>query len=262
MSPTPAALPRLVGMVHLHPLPGSPSFAGDIAGVISDAVADAVRLAEAGFDAVCVENFGDVPFFADDVPKVTIAAMTAAVQAVRGATSLPLMVNVLRNDALGALAIAAVSGVEMIRVNVLSGSMWTDQGVIHSRAAEIGRLRCEIAPDTLVLGDVFVKHATPPPGVDLTQATLDLVERGGADAVIVSGSGTGSPPTLDTVKLVRSAAGDHPVYLGSGVSHESVADFLGVADGVIVGSALKVEGVATHPIDPSRAAAFVSAANN
>ena len=122
-------------MVHLEPLPGASRFVGDLQEVIRAAVRDAATLADAGFDAIMVENHGDAPFFADDVPKITIAAMTRAVDAI-GANGLDTGVNVLRNDAIAALSIAAATGASFIRVNVLTGTMFTDQGPIVGRAAE------------------------------------------------------------------------------------------------------------------------------
>jgi membrane complex biogenesis BtpA family protein len=247
---------RLIGMVHLGPLPGAPSYTGDLRTVIDAAVADAATLAAAGFDAVMVENYGDAPFFADDVPEITLAAMTRAVEAVDGA-GLPVGVNVLRNDALAALAVAAATGAGFIRVNVLSGTMFTDQGPIVGRAAEVARFRTEHCPDVAVMADVFVKHATPPDGLTLEDATKDLSERSGADAVIVSGTATGSGANLDEVQLV-AAATDLPVYVGSGVTAATVAETLKVADGVIVGSATKARIDA--PVDAALAAAVVEAA--
>jgi membrane complex biogenesis BtpA family protein len=186
--------------------------------------------------------------------------MTRAVAAIRDAVTLPIGVNVLRNDALAAMSVAATTGAAFIRVNVLSGTMWTDQGPISGRGAELARLRRSIAPDVAVMADVFVKHATPPPGLGIEQATHDLSGRGGADAIIVSGTGTGTPPTMATLRTVRAAAPDHPLYLGSGVSAETVARFLGVADGVIAGTSLKQHGITTNPVAPKRAQEFVAAA--
>ena len=248
-------------MVHLGPLPGAPNYGGDMAALIEAAARDARILVDAGFDALMVENFSDAPFFADDVPPVTIAAMTRAVSAVLDAGGVPVGVNVLRNDALGALAVAAATGASFIRVNVLSGSMMTDQGPVVGRAAEVARARRELAPGVRVFADVFVKHATPPYGLTLEQATSDLAHRGGADAVVVSGTATGAAPDAATVAAVRSAADGLPILVGSGVTSLTVGGFLAEADGVIVGTSLKVESVTTNPVDPGLAAAFVAAAN-
>lgn len=250
----------LVGMVHLGPLPGAPAFSGDFDAVLAAALADATALAEAGFDALLVENLGDAPFFADNVPKVTVAAMTRAVAEVRRTVDLPVGVNVLRNDAPAALAIAAATGAAFIRVNVLAWSMNTDQGPIVGRAAEVARRRAALGAGVQVLADVFVKHAVPPPGLTLEQAAADTWQRAGADGLVVTGIGTGQEVSLDDLRRVKQAAPGAPVYAGSGVSADSVAAVLGVADGVIVGTGLKHGSIAPAPVDPARARAFVLAA--
>ncbi len=250
--------PRLVGMVHLGPLPGAPRFGGGLDGVVAAAVQDARTLAGAGFDAVLVENFGDAPFFGDDVPKMTIAAMTRAVSAVGEAVDVPVGVNVLRNDALGSLAVAAAAGAAFVRVNVLAGTMFTDQGAITGRAAEVARARAAWAPGVAVFADVFVKHAVPPAGLTIEDAARDLAERGGAAALIVSGPATGEPPTPKLAATVREAG--LPVLIGSGVNAATVADFLTVADGVIVGTSLKAGGDTSRPVDAGLARELVEAA--
>ncbi len=251
-------LPRLIGMVHLRPLPGSPAYDGDFNGVIAQAQADGIVLTEAGFDGIMIENFGDAPFFKNAVPAVTVAAMTRAVDAVSQVSPLPLGVNVLRNDGLSALSIASVTGAAFVRVNVLSSLMFTDQGLIEGQAAEVGRLRAQICPDVAVMADVYVKHAVPPHGLTLEQAAVDLWERSGADAVVVSGSGTGSATDPGDVQRVRQAIANAPIYIGSGTTAESCRVLGEWASGFIVGSALKT-GPVTGPVDPDLAAAFITA---
>jgi membrane complex biogenesis BtpA family protein len=248
-------------MIHLGPLPGSPAFSGDIDDVVEAAITDGRILRRVGFEGFMIENFGDAPFYADDVPKVTIAAMTRAVGEIARTFDVPIGVNVLRNDALGALAVAAATGAHFIRVNVLSGMMSTDQGPIVGKAAEVARMRRDIAPDVAVMADVFVKHATPPPGLSLELATRDLAERGGADAIIVSGTGTGHPPSMTDVRTVKKAADGTPVFVGSGVKADTVVDILGVADGVIAGTAIKRHGIASNPVSPERALTFIKTAS-
>lgn len=246
-------------MVHLEPLPGAPGFGGSMSVVLERARTDARTLLQAGYDGIMVENFGDAPFFADDVPKVSVAAMALAVAEV-ASVGLPTGVNVLRNDALGALAVAAATETSFIRVNVLSGMMYTDQGPIVGQAAQIARVRRELCPGTAIIADVFVKHATPPAGLSLVDATNDLVERAGADAIVVSGSGTGAPTDLDDLRTV--AKHSHlPVFVGSGANAETIAEILSIGDGAIVGSATKTDGIVTNPVDPERAVAIVQAAS-
>ena len=253
------SLPRLVGMVHLGPLPGAPGYQGDIGQVLADAVEDAKVLESAGFDGVMIENFGDAPFWAEDVEKVTVAAMSVAVSEVVSAVAIPIGVNVLRNDAMAALAVAAASGASMIRVNVLTGTMYTDQGPIVGRAALVARARKDLCPDVAILADVFVKHATPPAGLSLIQATEDTLQRGSADAVVVTGSSTGSKPTLSMLRTVASAAAGAPVYIGSGATVANLPRLLSAIDGAIVGTSIKRKGITVNTVDPRRARAVVRA---
>jgi len=231
--------------------------------VIETAVSEAKELAAAGFPALLVENFGDVPFHSERSEPETVAAMAVAVKAVGHATGLPLGVNVLRNDPLSALAIAAVTGADFIRVNVHTGVMYTDQGPIVGRADEVMRRRAVVAPEVEVWADVMVKHATPPPGLDIGQAAEDTVVRGLADAVIVSGTGTGGEPDMELARLVRPAIPKETrVVIGSGARPENLGALLEVADTIIVGSSIKIDGVATGAVDPLRAADFVDAARD
>lgn len=258
-----AAIPHLVGMVHLQPLPGAPGFRGSVEAVVDAAVADARALAEAGFPALMIENFGDVPFHADRVPSETVASITRAVLAVAAGTGLPIGVNVLRNDALAALGIAAATGAEFIRVNVLTGLMYTDQGPIIGRAAELARQRAVVAPWVQVWADVMVKHSVPPAGLGMGQAAVDTVERGLADAVIVSGPGTGTAPGLEETELMAAALPEGTrLVVGSGVTSDNLADLAQIANTFIVGTALKRDGKASNPVDPERAKNLVEVARD
>jgi hypothetical protein len=250
-------------MTHLLPLPGSPGFKGSTDEVLETAAADAVKLAGAGFPALLIENFGDVPFHADTSDPETIAAMTLAARVVSDATSLPFGVNVLRNDALSALGIAAVTGAAFIRVNVLTGVIYTDQGPIVGRADELARRRAALAPDVEIWADVLVKHATPPPGLDIRQAAEDTVSRGLADAVVVSGPGTGLEPDLQEAGLARSVIPKGTrLVIGSGAEAGNLGRLVEVADTIIVGSSLKADGTASSPLDMARVASFVEVARH
>lgn len=249
----------VIGMVHLLPLPGSPGWAGNLEAVLERAVADARAWASEGADGLLVENFGDAPFFPDAVEPHTIAAMTLAVQAVRQAVPLPVGVNVLRNDARAALGIAAVAGARFIRVNVHTGAMVTDQGVLTGRAHETLRLRRALEARVCILADVLVKHAAPLGPIALELAARDTFFRGKADALVVSGEATGEPTPLCDVQRVKRAVPEAPVLIGSGVSADNVAELLSAADGVIVGSSAKVDGIAHNPVDPERVRALMQA---
>jgi membrane complex biogenesis BtpA family protein len=261
IEPGPFASRRpLIGVIHLPPLPGAPGARGDVMrAVIERAGSEAHALAAAGLDGVIVENYGDVPFHPGPVPPETVAALTLAVAAVRRACDLPVGINALRNDAAAALGIAAATGGSFIRVNVHTGAMLTDQGWIAGAAHETVRRRARLAPGVAILADVLVKHATPPPGLDMADAARDTWYRGLADGLIITGVATGEPADVTRILAARDAVPDAPLWLGSGLDPDNAALLLPFVHGAIVGSALREDGVAGRPLDPVRIAALVAA---
>jgi membrane complex biogenesis BtpA family protein len=260
----------VVGMVHLPPLPGAPRFDADAGRDHLHEVArrDARRLAEGGVDAIMVENFGDAPFYPEDVPKHTVAELTALARTVREAADCPVGVNVLRNDGAAAVAAAAAADAEFVRVNVHVGARVADQGILEGKAHETARLRERIhAIDVRILADVDVKHSAPLADADYEAESLaESTERGLADGVVVSGERTGRETDVSDLEAAverRDALGtDVPVFVGSGVTADSVADLLSIGDGVIVGTALKEEGDTANPVSVDRVADLVAAADS
>jgi membrane complex biogenesis protein, BtpA family len=233
---------------------------------VDRAVSDATALDRGGVDGLVIENFGDVPFYPDDVPKHTVAATTRAATAVAAATDLPIGINVLRNDAAAAVSVAAAVGAAFVRVNVHAGARVADQGIIEGRAHDTIRLRERLGVDIGVFADIDVKHSAPlAPTGHSAESFADTTERGLADAVIASGPGTGEAIDDDALREVvaeRERHGlDTPVFVGSGVRPATIADILSVADGVIVGTALKRDAETTAPVDPDRVTDLVARAN-
>ena len=261
MSDRTSFLPRnqkhLIGMVHLLPLPGAPDYQGSMQEVIRRARTDAAALRSAGFDAIMIENFGDAPFAADSVPVETVAAMSVVCAAVASDLDRPIGINVLRNDAAAAIAIAAAIHARFIRVNVHTGAMLTDQGWITGRAHDTVRLRQRIAPELAICADVLVKHAIAPQGANAADLALDTVRRGKADVLIVSGAGTGSPTDPGRIEAIQIAVPDIPIWVGSGLNEENAATLLAIADGAIIGSSIKERGEVNAPVDPVRAKRLV-----
>ena len=248
-----AASPQVVGMVHLPPLPGSPGFVGGRASIRERALEDATTLVEGGVDGLLVENFGDAPFYPDSVPPHVVAELASITTTLTDAVDVPVGVNVLRNDATAALSVAAAASAAFVRVNVHVGAAATDQGLLEGRAHETLRLREQIDADLSILADVHVKHATPLGEASLERATREVIERGRADGVIVSGAGTGLETALEDVERVADTVTalerSVPVFVGSGVTGDSVCDLLEAgADGAIVGTALKEGGETTNPV--------------
>ncbi len=251
---------QLVGMVHLAPLPGAPRHHVSMSEIESRAVGEARVLHEMGFDACIVENYGDAPFHKEHAEPVTVAAMARIVAAIRRElTEMRVGVNVLRNDAASALAIAAATDAHFIRVNVHVGVTATDQGVIEGRAAETVRARRAHDAPVQIWADVHVKHGRNLSHASIAEEARDAVERGLANALIVTGAGTGQQTDTKQLRSVSQLQLGVPVYVGSGVTPGNVASILRMCEGVIVGSALKIDGRAENPLDPERVRRFADA---
>jgi uncharacterized protein len=255
----PPAIPSLIGVIHLPPLPGSPRWGGDVGAVVASAARDARILAEAGFDGILVENFGDAPFVPDSTGPATTAKMTACALAARAAApGASLGINVLRNDAEAAIAAALAAGAQLVRINVHTGARVTDQGLIQGMAHRTLRMQRSIGAGHLrLLCDVDVKHSAPLASRPLADEARDLVERGLADAVLVTGGGTGQAVAASDLEQVLAAV-DVPVLVASGVTVESLGS-VQRAHGVIVGSCLRLDGRAGGAVDRDRAQSFADA---
>lgn len=225
--------------------------------VIARAEQEATALASGGVNGIIVENFFDAPFTNGRVDPAVVSAMSLIVHRLQQLVTVPIGLNVLRNDARSALAIATCVDASFIRVNVLTGVMATDQGLIEGCAHELLRYRRELGSDVAILADVLVKHARPLGSPNLTTAVQETLERGLADGVILSGWSTGSPPSLEDLELARAAAKDRPVFIGSGATWENIGQLMQAADGVIVASSLKRRGNIEEPVDPIRVSQFV-----
>jgi membrane complex biogenesis BtpA family protein len=242
----------LIGVVHLLPLPGSPRWNGNLKSVMNRAKVEAGILQDGGAQGIIVENFGDAPFRTGRVEPETVAAMTLAVEHVRKSVSIPVGINMLRNDAISALAVAVATGCEFIRVNVHYGVMATDEGIVEGEAHETTRRRRSLNADVRILADILVKHAEPMGQSDIGLVAQETSRRALADGLIVSGPATGQPTNSFDVSVVRRAVPDGFVLVGSGINESNVWRLLEYADGAIVGTSLKTEGIVTNPIDPDR----------
>ena len=248
-----------IGMLHIPALPGSPRNALGLDAIADRVLADAEALDAGGIDGLIIENFGDVPFYPNDVPPHTVAFMTRLALEVKRRFNLPLGINVLRNDGRAALAVAAAAAARFIRVNIYTGARLTDQGIIQGTAHEILRYRKLLGCNVKVFADVDVKHSAPLAVRKLEDDVADIVSRGCADAVIVTGSATGSPTSVEDLRVAREVAAPAPVIAASGVDLMNAAAILKVADGLIVGTSFKRDSVTTNPVDIDRVRAFMEA---
>lgn len=246
-------------MLHLRALPGSPLSDGNVDAIRDGMLRDAEALIEGGIHGLMMENFFDTPFYPDRVPAHVVSHMTALASEVRKRFStVPLGINVLRNDGRSALAVAHASGASFIRVNVLCGARVADQGILHGIAHDLLRERTMLgASDVKIFADVDVKHSAPLAAREIEDEVDDTIKRGLADALIVSGAGTGKSTDPKQAARVKRRAGATPVFVGSGVTAETIGRYLKDADGFIIGTAFKQGGAAANPVDTRRVRALI-----
>ena len=238
------------GVVHLKSLPGSSGNYLTLDEIIEFAQEDVNSLLFGGVDGLIIENFGDIPFSKDDVSKRTIASFTKVVENIEYDRDVKVGINVLRNDGIAALSIAEATNADFVRINVLNNvMMYTDQGIIEGKAHEIAEFKNTLNKEIDIYADVFVKHAVPPEGSKIENHTEELIERAGADVVIVTGDGTGHQIDIEDLSKVRDIVPQGRLAIGSGVNEENIDDYLDLADILIVGTSFKIDHDVSKRVD-------------
>ena len=209
---------QLVGVIHLLALPGTPCATHTFQEVLNRALLDAQALKSGGVQNSILEDFGDAPFYSrDSVEPHIVSMMTVSGIKIRE-LGMELGINVLRNDARSALAIAVAVGAKLIRVNVHTEAAWTDQGLIQGDAYQTLLYKNRLAADVDIAADVMVKHATPAGTRSLLDAAKDTIYRGRVDHIIVTGTATGSTVELEELRQLRSALPKASIWIGSGLN--------------------------------------------
>ena len=249
-----------IGVVHCLPLPGAPRWEGaPIETIYERALRDAQSYVRGGVDGLIIENHGDIPFSKpSEIGPETSAAMAVVTDRIRREFAVPLGINVLANAAIPALAVAKASGAAFVRVNQWANAYVANEGFIEGEAARALRFRSTIgAKDVMIFADAHVKHGAHAIVADrsVTELTRDL-EFFDADAVIATGRRTGDAADLTELEEIALAT-RLPVLVGSGVTTDNVGEILERAEGVIIGSSLKTNGVWWEAVDQQRVTAFM-----
>jgi membrane complex biogenesis BtpA family protein len=263
----------LVGVIHLPRLP-STHYVGEVGveEVVERAVKESRILEELGYGGIIVENFGDAPFLKRVRDPLTLAAFTVVAREVVKSVRIDVGINLLRNSGLEAYSVALATGAKFIRVNSLVETLLTDSGVVGPEAPRLRNVRFNY-PGVKIFADIVCKHGSSLSYLAYREQSLvkggtepledlvaDAVERGRADALVVTGTRTGEEPDVEFLSKVKSVS-PVPVLVGSGATPENLEVLLRRADGVIVGSYIKADGKAGNPVDFERARRFVSKFN-
>jgi membrane complex biogenesis BtpA family protein len=247
----------VIAMVHLGALPGSPLYDAEagVDGLIEAARKDLRALTQAGFDAVMFGNENDRPY-ETKVDAASTAAMAAAIGRLKAEIVTPFGVNLLW-DPMASIAVAAATGASFVR-EVFTGVYASDMGVWAPDAASALRYRRRLGRDDLaLLFNVSAEFAYSLDRRSLADRARSAAFSSIPDAILVSGAITGEAARMEDLEAVKRALPDAPVLANTGVKHAAIRDVFSVADGCVVGSALKVDGDTWKPVDPERAREFM-----
>lgn len=252
----------VIAMAHIGALPGTPLYdaRGGMQKLIDDVIADVTALQDGGVDAIMFGNENDRPYVFD-APKSGVAAMTAVVQAVKPMLKVPFGVNYLW-DPSASVAIAVATGASFVR-EIFTGVFASDMGVWAPKCAEAVQLRTNLGrPDLKLLFNINAEFAHSLDGRPIGLRAKSAVFSSLADAILVSGPITGQPVQGSDLKDAAAALKGTPVFANTGVNVDNVADILGYADGVVIGSHLKNDGDTWKAVDPARVVRFMDKVNS
>ena len=252
----------VVGVIHVGALPGTPRSSQTVADIVASARREAKVYRECGVDGLIIENMHDVPYLRCEVGPEIVAAMTAIGGEVKSECALPIGIQILAGANVEAMAVAHAAGLDFIRAEGYAYAHVADEGLIQASAAKLLRYRRLIGAERVqVWTDVKKKHAAHAITADVSLGeTAETVEFMGADCVIVTGSVTGQAPKVADVKEAKTHC-SLPVFLGSGISERNINDFYSEADGFIIGTAFKIDGLWSNTIDPARVTSFMNLFN-
>jgi membrane complex biogenesis BtpA family protein len=246
-------VPRaLIGVIHLEALPGTPQSRHPIATIVDAAVAEAECYANAGFHGIMIENTRDRPYIQRIAGPEIIAAMAVVAETIRRTVSIPLGVQVLAGANTAALAVAHASGAAFIRAEGFVFAHVADEGLFSADAGPLFRYRRSIGAESVrVFVDVKKKHSAHAITADMgIEETAKAAEFFLADGVVVTGVATGEATDPGEVGEVSRAV-TIPTLVGSGLTPENIGRYPG-AEGLIVGSWVKQQGLWSNPLDPGR----------
>ena len=248
----------VVGVIHVGALPGTPRGSQSVRELVRSARDEARVYRECGVDGIIIENMHDVPYLKGEVGPEIVAAMTAIGTEVKNQCQLPVGIQILAGANIEAMAVAHAAGLDFIRAEGFAYAHVADEGIIEASAAKLLRYRKLIGAERVqVWTDVKKKHSAHAITADVSLGeTAETVEFMGADCVIVTGSVTGQAPKVADIQEAKSHC-HLPVFLGSGISESSIEQFYKEADGFIIGTSFKVDGLWSNTVDAVRVTQFI-----
>lgn len=243
----------IIGMIHIHALPGTPMNQLSPKQIIEKAIEEAKIYASTGISSVIIENMHDRPYLKSKVGTEISSLMAIIGHEIKRQTKLICGIQILAGANIEALAVANSAGLDFIRAEGFVFGHMADEGFIESDAALLLRYRKHIdAQNILIFTDIKKKHSS-----HAITADQNIEEHALAaafflsDGLIITGKTTGSEPDIKEIQKVVECA-RLPILLGSGITEKNIANYYPLADGFIIGSYFKVKGNWINPLEPER----------
>lgn len=247
-----------IAMLHLPAMPGRPRH-DRITGMrhlVETVERDLEALQTAGVDGFLFCNEADLPYQMRVGPEVA-AGMAAVIGQVRDLITRPFGIDLVW-DPMSSLAVARATGASFVR-EVFTGVFESDLGLMQPDFGSIAAYREQIGAGAIAM----FSNITPEFASSLGNRSIAMRARSaaylGVDAILISGQITGTATHVSELHEAKGAAPAVPILANTGVREETVEEILAVADGILVGTSLKRDGVTWNPVDPERAARFMAA---
>lgn len=241
----------IIGMVHLPPLPGSPIYNGKgLSEVIEHALFDVNELQEGGVDALEIENFSDPTYYPHEVGPELVSAISVVSDHIMRIARVPVGICIL-SDPKASLSVAHAVGAQFVRATFFTEASVDVSGLVLPKPHELLRFRKFLDSSIKIYADVHIKHSAPLVKRPLGDSALDA-KYFLSDAIIISGTHTGKETKIDDIQEAKEAVEKFPVLVGSGFRKKSAEMIFKYADGAIVGTSLKKDGISSYPVDRKR----------
>ncbi len=249
---------KIIAMVHLDALPGTPKYGGNVRRIIDRALAETEIYAAEGIGNIMIENMHDVPYLNRDAGHEISSIMTLVLYEIVTRFPVKAGIQILAGANKAALAAAHSAGASFIRAEGFVFSHVADEGMMNSDAGELLRYRKNIGADNIkILTDIKKKHSSHSITSDVSiLETARAAEFFLSDGVIVTGVATGSEPSIEEIKMLRGKI-SIPIIAGSGITSKNAAGFLPFIDAAIIGSEFKTDGKWYNSVDRERVRTFM-----
>jgi len=242
----------VIGMCHMQAMPGDPQYAADkgLEWVYEQARVDMLVLQEGGVDGILFSNEFSLPYLTK-VEMITVASMAALIGEMKREIKIPYGVNVLW-DPRASIDVAMATGAQFVR-EIFTGVYASDFGLWNTNVGEVIRHQYAVgAGHVRLLFNIVPESAAYLGGRQIADIARSTVFNNRPDALCVSGLTAGAETSAQTLKLVKEAVPDTPVFANTGVRVDNVTEQLKIADGAVIGTAFKKEGNTWNPIDVDR----------